>query len=104
MISGLSLDTHMLLIGKTTSKRRPGPLMTVLLKAASKVLTPFFLMGFLNAQESDLSEIFFLDLGIVIEPSKGSESYSRLVNKPSKEISFKIKKVESGSVSMTSIN
>ena len=104
MILGLSLDTHMLLIGKNTSKRRPGPLMKVLLKAASKVLTPFFLMGFLNAQESDLSEIFFLDLGIVIEPSKGSESYSRLVNKPSKEISFKIKKVESGSVYMASSN
>ena len=73
-----------------------------LLKAANKVLTPFFLMGVLSAQESDLSEIFFLDLGIVIEPSKGSESYSRLVTKPSKEVSFKIKKVESGSVYMAS--
>ena len=59
-------------------------------------------MGVLSAQESDLSEIFFLDLGIVIEPSKGSESYSRLINKPSKEVSFKIKKVESGSVYMAS--
>ena len=72
------------------------------LKTANKVLTPFFLMGILSAQESDLSEIFFLDLGIVIEPSKGSESYNRLVTKPSKEVSFKIKKVESGSVYMAS--
>ena len=61
-------------------------------------------MGVLGAQESDLSEIFFLDLGIVIEPSKGSEIYSRLVNKPSKEVTFKIKKVESGSVYMASSN
>ena len=61
-------------------------------------------MGALGAQESDLSEIFFLDLGIVIEPSKGSESYNRLVAKPSKEVSFKIKKVESGSVYMASSN
>ena len=75
-----------------------------LLKAGNKVLTPFFLMGALGAQESDLSEIFFLDLGIVIEPSKGSESYNRLVAKPSKEVSFKIKKVESGSVYMASSN
>ena len=78
--------------------------MKVLLKAANKFLTPFFLMGVLGAQESDLSEIFFLDLGIVIEPSKGSESYNRLVAKPSKEVSFKIKKVESGSVYMASSN
>ena len=75
-----------------------------LLKAANKVLTPFFLMGVLYAQESDLSEIFFLDLGIVIEPSKGSESYNRLVAKPPKEVTFKIKKVESGSVYMASSN
>tara|TARA_B100001758_G_C18333624_1_gene570293 strand:+ start:183 stop:1022 length:840 start_codon:yes stop_codon:yes gene_type:complete len=76
--------------------------MKILLKVTNKVLTPFFLMGFLSAQESDLSEIFFLDLGIVIEPSKGSETYNRLVTKPSKEVSFKIKKVESGSVYMAS--
>lgn len=73
-----------------------------LIKAADKVLVSFLLIGFLSAQKSDLSEIFFLDLGIVIEPSKGSEKYSRLVTKPSKEVSFKIKKVESGSVYMAS--
>ena len=63
--------------------------MKIILKVTNKVLTPFFLMGFLNAQKSDLSEIFFLDLGIVIEPSRGSETYNRLVTKPSKEVSFK---------------
>ena len=72
------------------------------IKPINKVLIPFFLIGLLSAQESDLSEIFFLDLGIMIEPANGSESYSRLVNKPSKEASFKIKKVESGSVYMAS--
>tara|TARA_A100000164_G_scaffold225998_1_gene200308 strand:+ start:2868 stop:3710 length:843 start_codon:yes stop_codon:yes gene_type:complete len=54
------------------------------------------------AQETPLSEIFFLDLGIVIEPSKGDESYTRKIDKPSEEVSFKIKKVESGSVMMAS--
>jgi len=55
-----------------------------------------------NSQETPLSEIFFLDLGIVIEPEKGNELYSRLVSKPSEEVTFKIKKVESGSVFMSS--
>ena len=75
-----------------------------IIKSVNKVLIPIFLIGLLNAQESDLSEIFFLDLGIVIEPANGSEIYSRLVDKPSKEVSFKIKKVESGSVYMASSN
>ena len=55
-----------------------------------------------RAQQTPLSEIFFLDLGIVIEPSNGSEDYSRVVDKPSEEVKFKIKKVESGSVYMAS--
>jgi len=55
-----------------------------------------------HAQEIPLSEIFFLDLGIVIEPSKGNESYTRKIDKPSEEVSFKIKKVESGSIMMAS--
>ena len=55
-----------------------------------------------HAQETPLSEIFFLDLGIVIEPSKGNESYTRKIDKPSEEVSFKIKKVESGSIMMAS--
>jgi|TARA_B110000438_G_scaffold69764_1_gene70041 TolA-binding protein len=80
------------------------PLTRKIIKSVNKVLIPVFLIGLLNAQESDLSEIFFLDLGIVIEPANGSEIYSRLVDKPSKEVSFKIKKVESGSVYMASSN
>ena len=59
-----------------------------------KGLTLLMFIGWLSAQETPLSEIFFLDLGIVIEPTNGSETYSRIINKPSKEVSFKIKKVE----------
>ncbi len=59
-------------------------------------------IGMSSAQETPLSEIFFLDLGIVIEPTNGSETYSRVVNKPSKEVALKIKKMESGSVYMAS--
>ena len=55
-----------------------------------------------HAQEIPLSEIFFLDLGIVIEPSKGDESYTRKIDRPSEEVSFKIKKIESGSIMMAS--
>ena len=68
-----------------------------------KGLTILTIVGLLPAQETiPLSEIFFLDLGIVIEPSRGFETYSRLVKKPSQEVSFKIKKVESGSIYMAS--
>jgi len=68
-----------------------------------KGLTILTIIGLLPAQETTpLSEIFFLDLGIVIEPSKGSETYSRLVQQPSQEVSFKIKKVEGGSIYMAS--
>ena len=38
-----------------------------------------------NAQETPISEIFFLDLGIAIEPENGTESYSRVISKTSKE-------------------
>ena len=69
-------------------------------KLIMKGFTTLTLIGLLSAQEPPLSEIFFLDLGIVIEPAKGSEAYSRLVDKPSKEVSFKIKQVESGSIYM----
>ena len=55
-----------------------------------------------SAQETPISEIFFLDLGIAIEPEQGNEQYSRSIAKTSKERSFKIKKVESGSVYMAS--
>ena len=45
-------------------------------------------------------DIFFLDLGIAIEPPTGKEAYSRLVEAPSQEIKINIKKAESGSVYM----
>ena len=72
------------------------------IKPIVKGLTTLIIICSLSAQETPLSEIFFLDLGIVIEPANNSETYSRFVEKPSKEVSFKIKKVESGSVYMAS--
>ena len=79
--------------------------MNCLVKIKSQIfkgLLSFLFIISASAQETPLSEIFFLDLGIVIEPEKGNESYSRLVSKPSEEVTFKIKKVESGSVFMSS--
>ena len=66
------------------------------------VLLTTFTTNWLGAQATPASEIFFLDLGIAIEPSSGSESYSRTIDKPSEEVTFKVKKVESGSVYMAS--
>ena len=58
-------------------------------------------LSIITAQSSaSISEIFFLDLGIVIEPSIGNESYNRIVEAPTEEIAFQIKKAESGSVYM----
>jgi len=74
----------------------------VFFKSILKGLALFVFVVSANAQETPISEIFFLDLGIVIEPEKGNESYSRVISKTSKEKTFKIKKVESGSVYMAS--
>ena len=58
-------------------------------------------LSIITAQSSaSISEVFFLDLGIVIEPSIGNESYNRIVEAPTEEIAFQIKKAESGSVYM----
>ena len=58
-------------------------------------------LSIITAQSSaSISEVFFLDLGIVIEPSIGNESYNRIVEAPTEEIAFRIKKAESGSVYM----
>ena len=55
----------------------------------------------ISAQSSaTISEVFFLDLGIVIEPSTGDEEYNRIVEAPSEEVSFQIKKAKSGSIYM----
>ncbi len=74
------------------------------IKALLTFLPGLFLCGGLSAQiESDpLASIFFLDLGIVIEPVRGGESFSRVVKAPSKEVAFRLKKVESGAVYMAS--
>ena len=66
------------------------------------VLLSTITTSWLGAQATPASEIFFLDLGIAIEPPSGSESYSRTIDKPSEEVTFKVKKVESGSVYMAS--
>ena len=47
-------------------------------------------------QSSRLSDVFLLDLGIVIEPTAGNESYSRLIESPSDEVAIRIKQVKSG--------
>lgn len=75
---------------------------TKLIKLIRKGVTALLIIGLSSAQETPLSEIFFLDLGIVIEPANGSEVFSRVIDKPSKEVSFKIKKAESGSVYLAS--
>jgi len=61
----------------------------------------FYFLSIITAQSTaSISEVFFLDLGIVIEPSVGNESYNRIVESPTEEIAFQIKKAESGSVYM----
>ena len=61
----------------------------------------FYFLSIITAQSTaSISEVFFLDLGIVIEPSVGNESYNRIVESPTEEISFQIKKAQSGSIYM----
>ena len=61
----------------------------------------FCFLSIITAQSTaSISEVFFLDLGIVIEPSVGNESYNRIVESPTEEIAFQIKKAQSGSVYM----
>jgi len=74
----------------------------VFFKSIFKGFALFIFVVSVSAQETPLSEIFFLDLGIVIVPEEGTESYSRVISKTSKEKTFKIKKIESGSVYMAS--
>ena len=70
----------------------------------TRTVNYLFFVSFLSiitAQSSpSISEVFFLDLGIVIEPSIGNESYNRVVEAPTEEIAFQIKKAVSGSVYM----
>ena len=60
-----------------------------------------YLLSIITAQSTaSISEVFFLDLGIVIEPSVGNESYNRIVESPTEEVAIQIKKAQSGSVYM----
>lgn len=66
-----------------------------------RLIILLFLFNTIFAQSNaTISEVFFLDLGIVIEPSTGDEEYNRLVEAPSEEINFQIKKAKSGSIYM----
>ncbi len=66
-----------------------------------RTLIILFLFNSVSAQSNaTISEVFFLDLGIVIEPSVGNESYNRIVESPTEEIAFQIKKAQSGSIYM----
>ena len=66
-----------------------------------RILIILFLFDPISAQSSaTISEVFFLDLGIVIEPSTGEEEYNRVVESPSEEINFQVKKAKSGSIYM----
>ena len=60
-----------------------------------------YLLSIITAQSTaTISEVFFLDLGIVFEPSVGNESYNRIVESPTEEVAIQIKKAQSGSVYM----
>ncbi len=75
--------------------------------AASFYRRTFFVFGIISLliipingqqQSSKRSDVFLLDLGIVIEPTTGNESYSRLITSPSNEVKIRIKHVKSGTV------
>ena len=51
---------------------------------------------------SSNSDAFFLDLGIVIEPTKGTEEVNRLVKAPPEKVSFLLDKTPSGALYMAS--
>jgi len=66
-----------------------------------RLIILLFLFNTISAQSNaTISEVFFLDLGIVIEPSTGDEEYNRTVEAPSEEINFQVKKAKSGSIYM----
>ena len=66
-----------------------------------RTLIILFLFNTVSAQSNaTISEVFFLDLGIVIEPSTGEEEYNRVVESPSEEINFQVKKAKSGAIYM----
>jgi tetratricopeptide (TPR) repeat protein len=61
----------------------------------------FFLTIPISGQQhpsSSLSEIYLLDLGVVIEPSSGDVVYNRHIESPSKEVNIRVKQVKSGTL------
>ena len=70
--------------------------------SALSLLTILSLSTAQDVSRESIADIFFLDLGIVIEPSDGSETYSRVVASTSDEVKFRVKKIQSGSVYMAS--
>ncbi|MAI87978.1 MAG: hypothetical protein CMF98_02495 [Candidatus Marinimicrobia bacterium] len=67
----------------------------------------FFFLFFISSfntysQESNKKDAFFLDLGVVIEPSTGKEKVDHLVKAPPSKVSFFLDKKSSGSVFMAS--
>ena len=70
---------------------------------------PLFLCTFLTGQSSSTTsqgppggDVFFLDLGIVIESTTGEEKINRLVKTPPEKVAFFLNKAPSGSVFMAS--
>ena len=60
-----------------------------------------FLPQVKGQQQSVTADIFFLDLGIVIEPRTGNETYSHLVKAPVEDAVIRIKKIQSGAIYTT---
>lgn len=62
-----------------------------------------FSLAYLGGQSTPTgNDIFFLDLGIVIEPSTGDEEVNRLVKAPPEKVKFFMDKAPSGSVFISS--
>jgi tetratricopeptide (TPR) repeat protein len=63
-----------------------------------------FLFIPLNGQQrhtQSLSEIYFIDLGVVINPSNGDVVYNRQIENTSTEVDIRIKQVKSGTLNTT---
>ena len=86
------------MIGKNTSDPINISTIFVLLVIINISVLPIFSQTTSNGVNDD----FFLDLGIVIEPSNGDEEINRLVKAPTEKVKLFINKSPSGSVYMAS--
>ena len=64
------------------------------------LLTVFVNFCFTQSPTSSQEDGFFLDLGIVIEPTTGNETVNRMIKNPPKEVKFFIEKESSGMLFM----